>query len=327
VRSGTLPLHDLTAPVRAELERIGRELREDLAPEDPDLVPLVDLAAAYRGKQLRPALVCLSGRLLGRVTDAHIAVAKVVELLHTATLVHDDVLDGGAIRRQMPTVNSLYGSEVPVLLGDYIYARAFHLSVQLDDPTCSRVLAEVTRRICQGEIVQILHRFDFAFGEREYFRVITEKTALLYGAACRLGGHYAGGARPQLDALEQFGVELGVAFQIVDDCLDLGGEEAVVGKSLGTDLGKGKLTLPLLYLMRDPAGAAVLRELMESEQAEGAKLRSLRESLPLTEALGQAQSEAERHVRLALTSLERLPKNAAREAMAGMAEYVLARKL
>ena len=322
-----LLVDDLTALVRPELQRVQRELCADLHPQEVDLLPLVDHVSAYQGKQLRPALVCLAGKVLGQCGDDHITVAKVVELIHTATLVHDDVLDGASMRRQMATVNALHGTEVPVLLGDYVYARAFHLSVQLADPTCSRVLADVTRRICQGEIMQILHRNDFTWDEPRYLRVITEKTALLYGAACRLGGHYAGGAGGHLSALDRFGSELGIAFQIVDDCLDLEGDEEVVGKSLGTDLSKGKLTLPLLDLLREPSSAPRLRALIENPAPAEEKLARLRREFPLDQAIGRSHAVAAAHIQAALDVLRKLPKCAAREAMAAVAEYVLSRKL
>lgn len=325
--SGTVSLDLLTSLVRTELERMNQGLVADLRPEHVELLPLVELASAYRGKQLRPALVFLCGNVVGELSDAHHTVGKVVELLHTATLVHDDLLDGASLRRQMPTVNALHGTEIPVLLGDYIYARAFHLSVQLDDPTCSRVLAEVTRRICHGEITQILHRFDFSWDRTRYFQVITEKTALLYGAACRLGGHYAGGSQAEVDALDKYGTALGVAFQIVDDCLDLSGDESVVGKSLGTDLRRGKLTLPLLSLKRDPQVELRLRALMETELTEAQMLERLRKDFDLDAAIEEAMNEARQRVTEAQRDLSTLPAGPGRDALAALGDYVIARRL
>jgi octaprenyl-diphosphate synthase len=257
--------------------------------------------------------------------DEHLQVAKVVELLHTATLVHDDVLDGGRIRRRLPTVNAMSGVEVAVLLGDYLYAKAFHMAVQLDDPACARWLAETVRVICQGEITQILHRFDFAWTEERYFQVIADKTASLYAAACRLGAHYAGADGTRCRMLEEFGLELGIAFQIVDDCLDLDGDETVVGKSLGTDLQKGKLTLPLLWLVgRDPAAGERLRQLMDGDP--GLSLRRLKVAFPLGEATAYALEEAERRVRKAQGLLASLPDGPAREALVQLASFVVARR-
>jgi octaprenyl-diphosphate synthase len=328
----TLPLHDLTALVRPQLDRLNRELIVDLAPGQRDLLPLVDHVTGYRGKQLRPMMVFLSAmaargaRHGGSLSDDVVQVAKVVELLHTATLVHDDVLDGAALRRRLATVNAMTGVEVAVLLGDYIYARAFHMAVQLDDPTCARWLADTVRVICQGEITQILHRFDLAWTESQYFQVIAEKTASLYAAGCRLGGHYAGGTEARLRALEEYGLELGIAFQIVDDCLDLDGDERVVGKSLGTDLSKGKITLPMLYLLQRAGGdGARLQAVLGLGEAEA--LRRLRAEFPLEHAVAYAMDEARRRVAKAQASLSVLPPGPARDALQQIAAFVVSRRL
>lgn len=329
----TLLLQDLTALVRPQLERLNRELIQDLLPGHRELLPLIQHVAGYRGKQLRPALVFLSGMAVRGAThaaglgEAHLQVAKVVELLHTATLVHDDVLDGASLRRRIPTVNAMRGNEVAVLLGDYIYAKAFHMAVQMDDPACARWLSETVRTICQGEITQILHRFDFDWTEERYIEVIADKTASLYSAACRLGGHYAGGNEPRLRALAEYGQELGVAFQIVDDCLDLQGDEAVVGKSLGTDLTRGKLTLPLLQLLGgDPAANGPrLQELMCMAD-EGSALLRLRSEFDLDAAVAWAMQEADRRAAKARACLGVLPPGPSRDALVAMADYVVRRQ-
>lgn len=328
----TLPLQDLVALVRPQLDRLNRELVEDLAPGHREMMPLVEHVGGFRGKQLRPMLTFLSGMAVrgaghgGGLGDDVVTVAKVVELLHTATLVHDDVLDSANMRRRIPTVNQMAGVEVAVLLGDYIYAKAFHMAVQLPDPTAARWLAETVRVICQGEITQVLHRFDFAWTEPRYFQVIAEKTASLYAAACRLGGHYSGGTEGRLRALEEYGLELGIAFQIVDDCLDLDGEERIVGKSLGTDLSKGKITLPMLWLLqRSPGDADRLRAVLGKPEAEG--LRRLRAEFPLEHAVAYAMEEAQRRIAKAQASLSSLPPGPAREALHQLAGFVLTRRL
>jgi octaprenyl-diphosphate synthase len=262
----------------------------------------------------------------GGLGDDVITVAKVVELLHTATLVHDDVLDSATIRRRIPTVNQMAGVEVAVLLGDYIYAKAFHMAVQLPDPTAARWLAETVRVICQGEITQVIHRFDFAWTEARYFQVIADKTASLYAATCRLGGHYCGGSESRLRALEEYGLELGIAFQIVDDCLDLDGDERVVGKSLGTDLSKGKITLPLLYLLqRDGGNGERLRSVLGIGEAEA--LRRLRADFPLEHAIAYAMEEAQRRIAKAQASLSVLPAGPARDGLHQIAAFVLNRRV
>ena len=334
----TLPLHDLTALVRPQLDRLNRELVQDLAPGHREMLPLVEHVGGYRGKQLRPVLTFLSGVAIrgathgGVLGDDVVTVAKVVELLHTATLLHDDVLDSATVRRRIPTVNQLSGTEIAVLLGDYIYAKAFHMAVDLHDPTAARWLAETVRIICQGEITQVLHRFDPAWTEAKYFEVIAEKTASLYAAACRLGGYYSVGAKAggsteaRLRALEEYGLELGIAFQIVDDCLDLDGDESVVGKSLGTDLSKGKITLPLLYLMQQGEGEAErVRSVLG--QPEGLALRRLRSEFALEHAVAYSLGEAQRRTAKAQASLSALPEGPARDALHQLAGVVLSRRL
>lgn len=341
----TLPIHDLLDLVRPQLDRLNRELVQDLAPGHREMLPLIEHVGGFRGKQLRPLLTFLSGMAVrgathgGGLGDDVVTVAKVVELLHTATLVHDDVLDSASVRRRIPTVNQMAGVEVAVLLGDYIYAKAFHMAVQLPDPTAARWLAETVRVICQGEITQVLHRFDFAWTEARYFTVIAEKTASLYAAACRLGGYYGSGeaangagkdrggaSEARLRALEEYGLELGIAFQIVDDCLDLDGDERIVGKSLGTDLSKGKITLPLLYLLqRDPGEAERLRSVLGRSEAEA--LRRLRSEFALEHAVAYAMDEARRRIAKAQASLSPLPAGPAREALHQLAGYVVTRRL
>ncbi len=321
----TAALPDLFALVETDLERMNRSLLADLRPGNADVSGLVEHVGHYRGKQLRPALVFLWGRAAGGTTPAHETVAKVVELIHLATLVHDDVLDGADRRRRMPTLNAVHGNEVPVLLGDYIYARAFHMSVCLDDLACSRLLADVTRLMCQGEITQIQHRFDFAWTQEQYFDVIREKTATLYAAACRLGAHYAGGSAAMIEAAGAYGEQLGVAFQIVDDCLDLDGDEAEVGKSLGTDLERGKLTLPLLLLLDDQEAGPRLRALLETTEPE-TRLRRLRAEFDLAAAVQASLEVAHARVDRALAALEVVADEPVRDALRGLAEYVLRRR-
>jgi octaprenyl-diphosphate synthase len=313
------------APVRGELEDMTQQLADALRPESEELAPLVGHVARYRGKQLRGGMVCLTAKALGRLVPEHIQVAVIVELIHTATLVHDDVLDNATMRRKLSTINVIYGNEIPVLLGDYIYARAFNLAVTMEDQTCSRVLSDVTRTICQGEITQILQRADLRLTEPRYLRIIGEKTASLYGAACQLGAHHAGADAALVERFRDFGYSLGVAFQIVDDCLDLEGDESVVGKSLGTDLAGGKMTLPLLWCIRRREGDPGLAELLR-DGANRDLVAALRSGFDLDGGLRYAHGRAEDFVRRAQTALEGLPASDSLEALRSMADYVLTRR-
>ncbi len=323
----TTALKDVTALVREDLEIVSTTVREALLPDRTELEPLLAHVGGYQGKQLRPAMVLLMARAIGGLKETHYQVAAIIEMIHMATLVHDDILDGALVRRSMPSLNAIHGHEVSVLLGDYLYAKAFHMSVCMPDQVCSRVLAEVTRIICQGEITQMLHRFDVATDEDLYFKVIREKTGVLYGAASELGASYAGANAEKIRFCKVFGISLGTAFQIIDDCLDVEGEEAVVGKSLGTDFGKGKLTLPFLklYADLDDPGRRRFDEIFQDQKLEGRQETLIRE-FDLRPGLAYAHDRADDALREALNSLSGLPDNEYVDALRAMADFVLNRR-
>ena len=190
--------------------------------------------------------------MLGASIDKLITIAAAIEMLHTATLVHDDVLDDARLRRDVETVHRRWGERAAVLIGDYIYSRAFHLSTEVPGMAC--LLSDTTHAICEGELLQIATRFQ-EIDEATYFQIIRKKTAILYGVSCQIGGMLGGLDADRCGRFRDFGMEVGTAFQIVDDCLDYKGTEAVAGKSLGTDLHQGKVTLPLIYLMESMSEA------------------------------------------------------------------------
>ena len=323
----TAALQDVLGCVRPELERMNDELVGDLHPRTAEIQPLLEHVARYRGKQLRPALVFLTGKMFGGPAEAHYTCAKVVELIHTATLVHDDILDGATVRRREPTINHLHGNEVPVLLGDFIYALAFHMAVGLEDPTCARLFSDAVRTVCQGEITQCLHRGDTTWDQERYYAVIREKTASLYGAACKVGAHYGGATTEQIDALGSFGNHIGMAFQVIDDCLDLVGDEAVVGKSLGTDLDLGKITLPLIHLLEHSGDRRPELEALLGGAERSGSLRELRAEFDVDSSVAYALAQAAGWVRRGVVALETLPAGPSRDALAAVADYVLRRNL
>ncbi len=324
-------LADCFAPVAQDLAALEAEIRRELATDSRALEGLVGHISKYAGKRLRPALVFLGAKATtGRVTASHPKLAAIVELIHTATLVHDDILDHASMRRRVPTVNELHGNHVPVLLGDFIYARAFAMSVALPTPDASRLLARVTQVVCRGEIDQIFGRFDFGLDEPRYLKIIEAKTAELYAASCELGALYAGASRDQVERLSRFGRAIGIAFQVIDDCLDLIGDEAVVGKSLGTDLDGGKLTLPLIRLAAtsSPDDRRRLESLISdrTEDAAGSRRARLTEQFDLGPSLEYAFQRADDFIREATDSIDPLPPSAAKDALRAVAEFVICRK-
>lgn len=246
--SSTSALPALLSCIEREMEAVDGWLDLQFEPDHPALRPLLEYAARFRGKRVRAAQVLLVAQACGGIREPHVAIAGIVELIHAATLIHDDLLDEASQRRGLDCVHLEWGVHASVLLGDWIYARAFQRSTELADPACSRVLAAATGRICRGEIHQNLTRGDFELAESDYLDQIDGKTAALYEAGGWLAAHYAGGGATLAGAAARHGLLAGRAFQIIDDLLDLDGDEERAGKSLGTDWARGKLTLPLIRL-------------------------------------------------------------------------------
>ena len=239
----------LYAPIAAELAEAERIFAAELGSRHPFVQHLVDHCADFRGKRLRPALVLLTARPAARSRPDHPVLAAVVEMIHTATLVHDDILDESMVRRHAATVNAEWGNETAVLMGDYLFTHAFHLAASLETTLACRWIGHATNLVCEGEMQQVHNRGNFDLDEDAYFAIIRGKTAELTAVSCRLGAHYAGAPEATVRAMDDYGRDLGVAFQIADDVLDIWGEERATGKSLGTDLEKQKLTLPLIRLL------------------------------------------------------------------------------
>lgn len=313
------------APIADELEEAEAIFEREVASRFPFVQELVSHCADFRGKRLRPALVLLTGQACGGTTADHPVLAAVIEMIHTATLVHDDILDEALIRRHAATVNAEWGNETAVLLGDYLFTHAFHLAASLESTAACRWIGRATNLVCEGEMQQVRNRGNFALSEDDYFAIIRGKTAELTAVSCRLGAHYSGADSGTVHSLEEYGRDLGVAFQIADDVLDLWGEERTTGKSLGTDLEKQKLTLPLIRLLSTapkPTASAVRRLL---EGAESEDRHALRPILESSGALDYAWERAKQHAHLAASALGVLPDSPAKAVLRNLAAYVVRR--
>ena len=250
--SPSTSLLEMVAPIEQDLLAMGEALAAELVSDDSSVEEMVSHLSRFQGKQLRASLLLLVARASGNQAREMPVVAAVVELIHLATLVHDDVLDGAEIRRQLPSINTAWDNQVAVLLGDWLYSRAFSRSTGLTFPLASQILAHTTQAICVGEIRQALGRHRFDATPEEYERIALAKTGVLYGAAAELGVRYGREGQEELGGtMRLMGEGLGLAFQIADDLLDIEGEQAMVGKSVGTDIDDGKVTLPVLYAWRD----------------------------------------------------------------------------
>ncbi|HEY7115042.1 MAG TPA: polyprenyl synthetase family protein [Tepidisphaeraceae bacterium] len=324
----TVPsLASLTECIAPQLLAVDRLFSAELHSRIECVNVLVRHVSRFRGKMLRPCLVLLAGRACGELTDAHVTIATVVEMVHMATLVHDDVLDEAELRRKGATLNHLRGNEAAVLLGDYLISHSYHLCSSLDTQFASRTIARTTNEVCEGELLQIENRNNLDLDEQTYFRIIESKTASLCAACCLLGAKLAGADDDVTARLETFGCSLGVAFQIQDDILDIVGDAGTVGKTLGIDIEKGKMTLPMIHFLRSAPREhrALLRSLLQGHEPDKAeKIRNL--ILP-SKSIPFARDAARAHVDRARTAIADLPESDARQVLDTMAEFVIARPM
>src|SRR5436190_12266915 len=322
-------LKSIYEPIQAEIDRFEDTLQRELAHENPFVTQLLKHSTKFQGKRVRPALLLHAAHILGgEVSDVHVSLSAVVEMLHTATLVHDDVLDEAVIRRQVKTLNNVWGNEASILFGDYLFAKAYTLAAKIHNRDANMILARTVEEMCVGELWQISTKFNFDMYEEQYLKVIYHKTGSLFATACRLGSVDSGAPAAQVDALANYGACFGTAFQIIDDCLDITGDEREMGKSLGTDLEKGKLTLPVIKLLRDlqVGDRKALQDLLASRNGVDKKahvLKMIRER----DILAYCTRRATEFVEDAKAGLRQLPDSPHVDALLNLADFVLDRRV
>ena len=282
------PLAHVANSVQVQLDQVEAGIVAQAAEFDPAIEGYVAYAIGGQGKRLRPMVALLTGGATGGIKPAHVDLAIILELIHVATLVHDDIMDEAERRRGQPTVNARWGNALSVLLGDCLFAQALNLSTNFDKAEISRSIAQAARDVCSGEIIQTQRRFDLHLGIEEYRRIVEMKTGSLFAAAAELGGVINAMEPDVVRSLQSYGMKIGAAYQIYDDCLDIAGNESIIGKTLGTDLRKGKLTLPVLMLLR--AAPAKEREQYSRMIVDG-KVDEMTEVLR-TEVAGAPLSES-----------------------------------
>lgn len=312
-------------PIAKDLVEVERVFRQTLGSAKPHLAPLIEHLNHFRGKRLRPVLLLLAAKACGEVGRAHHILGAVVEMIHTATLVHDDVLDDAGVRRHVRTVNAGWGNKTSILLGDFLFTHAFHLTSTIGDARACEWIGQATNRVCEGELRQTYERGNLSLGEEEYFDIIDGKTAALTACACQLGAFYAGATPDLVGRLETYGRKLGLAFQVADDLLDLTGIELRAGKTLGTDLQQQKLTLPLIHVL-DRVNVTEADRIRRIMQAPGNhKLEQLLPVLEETNAIRDARLRAESLAREAAAELDVLPASPCRDVLISLTEWVVAR--
>lgn len=313
-------------PVQEDLARVERTLEALTKVEEvPDLQPMLEHVLAPRGKRLRPTIALLAGTFGGYRSDLLVPLAASIELLHTATLVHDDVIDRSGTRRGRPTANALYDNQAAVMLGDYMFAHAADLIARTGNVEVVRLFSRTLMAIVGGELRQDFTAYDYGQDVRSYFRRIAGKTASLFATCAEGGALLAEAPSDSVAALREYGENLGMAFQIVDDILDFSGDEEEMGKPVGSDLLQGTLTLPSLLLMERQPGNDPIRKLFRNRRRTehlAQAVAMIRNSDILEQCYGVAR-DFRRH---ACTALDRLPATPARGALAALADYVLERR-
>ena len=315
----------LFAPIAADMQAVDAVIRQRLHSD----VVLIRQVAEYiihsGGKRLRPALVLLTAGAMGYHGTNHHELAAVVEFIHTATLLHDDVVDESELRRGNKTANALFGNAASVLVGDFLYSRAFQMMVGVNDMRVMRVLADATNTIAEGEVLQLLNCHNADIEIDDYLRVIRYKTAKLFEAATRLGGILGGASPEQEQRLADFGMHLGTAFQLIDDVLDYSSEEAATGKHLGDDLAEGKPTLPLIHAMQHgtPEQAALVRNAIESGGRDD--FAAILATIHATGALDEARRHARAEAAMAIDALSALPASIFKDALLELSDFAVAR--
>jgi octaprenyl-diphosphate synthase len=323
--SGQLSLAEVRQLAAADLQGLDRCIVASLGSH----VPLVNEVARYivagGGKRLRPLLVLVAARACGYAGERHVEAAAIVEFIHTATLLHDDVVDGSELRRGRDTANAVFGNEASVLVGDFLYSRAFQMMVDIGDLRIMRVMADATNMIAEGEVLQLMNCNDPDTDERRYFDVIRSKTAKLFEAGARAAALLAGTDQAVEEALAEYGLRLGTAFQLVDDALDYSGAAEEMGKNMGDDLAEGKPTLPLIQAMR--AGTPEQREIIRRAIEHGGleELDAIRAAIESTGALHYTARLAREQAEAAAAVLEALPESVFRDALSSLARIAVER--
>jgi octaprenyl-diphosphate synthase len=293
-----------------------------------DVDRLFEYVHSRSGKMIRPGLVLLAGSCCGNITAEHIRVAAIVELVHNATLLHDDVIDQGQRRRGQPTINSIWGNEYAVLMGDFLLSRVFRLCAEIN-PELTKVIADAAVRLCEGELKQIIQRRNWRLSESEYIDVITEKSAVLFSVCCSTGAVLAGAGEPQVRSLSEFGLNAGIAFQITDDLLDISGDEKVTGKNSGNDLNQCKLTLAVIHLLGTVDGVdkdAMINSYLEGKKSGQDRIR-FAEILERSGSLKYAHAKAREFVDKAIKALDGFQCSDAKKALIETAKFMINRSV
>ncbi len=320
-------LSQIFEPILADLVEVDREFARHVESQVNIIPRMGRYIQQSGGKRVRPAVLLMAARLCGYSGERAVRYAAVVEFIHTATLVHDDIIDESELRRGRLAVHSQWGNDVTVLLGDFLYIKSMALALTYDRLDIVRVLCDVTLKMIEGEIYQLTKNGDAAITEDEHFDIIRRKTAYLFGGSVQIGGMLGGVTPEQEEALQQYGFNLGMAFQVVDDLLDFTGDLRELGKPVGADLVEGKMTLPLIHLLQQGSerGESLVREIISSRAATEAQWAELLRLLKEHRSIEYANQRAVEFAERARKMLYAFPPSSERDALLALPEFVLSR--
>ncbi|WP_298035911.1 polyprenyl synthetase family protein [uncultured Desulfuromonas sp.] len=312
-----------------DLIKVEAQFKKDLDSEVLLIRKVGEYVLASGGKRIRPMLLLLCARLSGYSGQYHIGLASVVEFIHTATLLHDDVVDSAVMRRGNDSANAVWGNEASVLVGDFLFAKSFAIMVKGGDLGVLKVLSEATTNMAEGEVLQLISTCDLDMDEDRYITVVRNKTAVLLAAACQCGGILGKVSSAQEQALSDFGMDLGIAFQFMDDALDYVAEESEFGKARGQDLAEGKMTLPLIEALRHCSGEdrEQVASIVEKEEISADDLEFVLSLIGRHDGIGHTRARAGALVERAKARLEAFPPSPAREALCEVADFVVSRRM
>lgn len=320
-------LQEICRPIQNELDQFEIELRTTLSSDNALIDSVVSHLATHRGKRIRPILLLLSCGLHNGDPKNSLPAAVAVELLHTATLLHDDVVDMSDTRRGAPTVNGLWSNRISVLIGDFLFSRVLSITANLPDRKNLDIICSTTDQMSRGELLQEEHSYDTEVDEHLYLRLISEKTASLFAASCQLGALAAGARAGALGAMAEFGTNLGISFQIRDDLLDYLGAESTLGKPTGKDIQNHKITLPLIHSLRsaEPEAAATILSLLKNPSAAG--LKEIIDFCRQRGGIAYAEEYAHAFNERALTIIATYPPSSYRESLMELMDFVISRQI
>ncbi len=321
-------LSQIFEPIRADLDEVDREFGRHVQSQVELIPKIAQYIQTSGGKRMRPAVLLMASRLSGYTGDRAVLYAAVVEFIHTATLVHDDIIDDSDLRRGRLAVHSRWGNDITVLLGDYLYIKSMALALTHDTLEIVRLLCDVTLRMIEGELFQLTKNGDADISEEEHFEIMRRKTAYLFGGCAEIGGKLGRITTEQELALREYGFNLGLAFQLVDDLLDFTGDAEAVGKPIGSDLREGKVTLPLIHLQRhesDGGGARIVRDVIASRSVTTSQWSDLLDRLRDHASIDYAYRRASEFADGAKKHLYVFPPSPERDALLALPDYVLSR--